>query len=109
MMQVLLGKYCGFCAGVRKAVDTALAVEAENTYILGELIHNPDVVERIRSRGIPTVESVNEVPEGATLLIRSHGVGKGIYRACEERNIRVVDCTCSFVRRSQRIVESESE
>ncbi len=109
MMQVLLGKYCGFCAGVRKAVDTALAVEAENTYILGELIHNPDVVERIRKRGIPTVESVNEVPEGATLLIRSHGVGKDIYRECEERDIRVVDCTCSFVRRSQRIVESESE
>ena len=78
-MQVLLGKYCGFCAGVRKAVDTALAVEPENTYILGELIHNPDVVERIRSRGIPTVESVDEVPEGATLLIRSHGVGKGTF------------------------------
>ncbi len=108
-MQVLLGKYCGFCAGVRKAVDTALAVEPENTYILGELIHNPDVVERIRSRGIPTVESVEEVPEGATLLIRSHGVGKGTFLECERRHIRVVDCTCAFVRRSQRIVESESE
>ena len=57
-MQVLLGKYCGFCAGVRKAVDKALAVPPQNTFILGELIHNPDVVERIRARGIPTVERV---------------------------------------------------
>ena len=64
-MQVLLGKYCGFCAGVRKAVDKALAVPPQNTFILGELIHNPDVVERIRARGIPTVERVEEVPDGA--------------------------------------------
>ena len=107
-MQVLLGKYCGFCAGVRKAVDKALAVPPQNTFILGELIHNPDVVERIRSRGIPTVERVEDVPDGATLLIRSHGVGRGVYEACEKRGIRIIDCTCSFVRRSQGIVREES-
>ena len=107
-MQVLLGKYCGFCAGVRKAVDKALAVPPQNTFILGELIHNPDVVERIRSRGIPTVERVEDVPDGATLLIRSHGVGRGVYETCEKRGIRIIDCTCSFVRRSQGIVREES-
>ncbi len=107
-MQVLLGKYCGFCAGVRKAVDKALAVPPQNTFILGELIHNPDVVERIRSRGIPTVERVEGVPDGATLLIRSHGVGRSVYEACEKRGIRIIDCTCSFVRRSQGIVREES-
>ena len=107
-MQVLLGKYCGFCAGVRKAVDKALAVPPQNTFILGELIHNPDVVERIRSRGIPTVERVEDVPDGATLLIRSHGVGRGVYEACEKRGIRIIDCTCAFVRRSQGIVREES-
>lgn len=107
-MQVLLGKYCGFCAGVRKAVDKALAVPPQNTFILGELIHNPDVVERIRARGIPTVERVEEVPDGATLLIRSHGVGRRVYEACERRGIRIIDCTCAFVRRSQGIVREES-
>lgn len=107
-MQVLLGKYCGFCAGVRKAVDKALCVPSENTFILGELIHNPDVVERIRLRGIPTVERVEDVPDGATLLIRSHGVGRSVYEACERRGIRVIDCTCPFVRRSQGIVREES-
>ena len=107
-MQVLLGKYCGFCAGVRKAVETALSVYPENAFILGEIIHNPDVVERIRMRGIPTVESVAEVPDGATLLIRSHGVGKAIYEACAARGIVIVDCTCTFVQRSQRIVHEQS-
>ena len=103
-MQVLLGKYCGFCAGVRKAVDTALSVYPENTYILGELIHNPEVVERITARGIPTVEDVEEVPDGATLLIRSHGAGKAVYEECAAKGIVIVDCTCTFVQRSQRIV-----
>ena len=107
-MQVLLGKYCGFCAGVRKAVDKVLSVPSENTVILGELIHNPDVVERIRLRGIPTVERVEDVPDEATLLIRSHGVGRSVYEACERRGIRVIDCTCPFVRRSQGIVREES-
>ena len=107
-MQVLLGKYCGFCAGVRKAVDTALSVYPENTYILGELIHNPEVVERITARGIPTVEDVEEVPDGATLLIRSHGAGKAVYEACAAKGIVIVDCTCTFVQRSQRIVYEQS-
>ena len=107
-MQVLLGKYCGFCAGVRKAVDTALSVYPENTYILGELIHNPEVVERITARGIPTVEDVEEVPDGATLLIRSHGAGKAVYEECAAKGIVIVDCTCTFVQRSQRIVYEQS-
>ena len=107
-MQVLLGKYCGFCAGVRKAVDTALSVYPENTYILGELIHNPEIVERITARGIPTVEDVEEVPDGATLLIRSHGAGKAVYEACAAKGIVIVDCTCTFVQRSQRIVYEQS-
>ncbi len=107
-MKVLLAKNCGFCSGVRKAVDTALAVPPENTYVLGELIHNADVTERIAARGIRTVESPLEVPPGATLLIRSHGAGRSVFEQCAGRGIRVVDCTCPFVARTQRIVEQKS-
>ena len=107
-MKILVAKHCGFCTGVKRAVDTALSVPAENTYVLGELIHNEDVTARIRARGLVVVETLGEVPDGATLLIRSHGVGKAVYAACEARAIRVVDCTCSFVRRTQEIVEKAS-
>ncbi len=108
-MKVLVSRYKGFCAGVRRAVDTALSVPAEHTYALGELIHNEEVVRRIRERGIVTVESPEEVPGGARLLIRSHGVGREVYEACAARGIEVIDCTCAFVRRTQEIVRWAGE
>ena len=107
-MKVVIAAHCGFCTGVRKAVETAMNVSAENTYVLGELIHNEDVTGRIRARGIPTVESLDEVPDGATLLIRSHGVGRAVYDACSQRGIRIIDCTCGFVRNAQHIVAENS-
>ena len=107
-MQVKIAKSSGFCRGVKHAVDTAMSIPAENTYILGELIHNPIVTEQVAARGIRTVETVVEVPSGATLLLRSHGVGKAIYEECGRRGIRVVDCTCAFVKRIQIIVEELS-
>ena len=78
---------------LQKAVDTALSVDPKNTYIFGEIIHNPDVVKQITDRGIATVETLDDVPRGATLIIRSHGVGKWVYEECKLRNIKIVDCT----------------
>ncbi len=106
-MEFIIAKSGGFCHGVQKAVRTALSISPENTYIYGEIIHNRDVVKRIEERGIKTVESLEEVPKGATLIIRSHGVGREIYETCEQRGIKVVDCTCSFVRRTQTIVDEQ--
>ena len=107
-MEIIIAKSGGFCSGVKKAVATALSVDPENTYIYGEIIHNPDVVRAITERGIVMVESLEEVPCGATLIIRSHGVGLKVYEQCKKRNIRLLDCTCSFVRRTQKIVDEQS-
>ena len=106
-MEFVVAKKGGFCRGVQKAVDTALSIEPENTYILGEIIHNPDVVKTLTDRGIVTVEDLNSVPDHATLIIRSHGVGRAVYEYCKAHEIRVVDCTCEFVRRTQEIVKAE--
>lgn len=67
-MKITVAKSSGFCSGVQHAVDTALSIDAENTYLLGELIHNPSVTQEVASRGIRTVESAEEVPDGATLI-----------------------------------------
>ena len=106
-MEFIIAKSGGFCHGVKKAVDTALTIEPENTYIYGEIIHNPEVVQTITDRGIVMVEKLEDVPCGATLIIRSHGVGKSVYDVCKERNIKIVDCTCEFVRRTQKIVDEQ--
>lgn len=107
-MQVVFAKYGGFCSGVKRAVDTAMRIEPENTYIYGEIIHNRDVVDEIEKRGIKTVNALSEVPDGARLIIRSHGAGKAVFEECARRNIEAVDCTCAFVRRAQRIVKEKS-
>ncbi|MBQ7770327.1 MAG: bifunctional 4-hydroxy-3-methylbut-2-enyl diphosphate reductase/30S ribosomal protein S1 [Clostridia bacterium] len=108
-MEFIIAKSGGFCHGVKNAVNTALSIEAENTYIFGEIIHNAMVVQEIAKRGLKTVERLEDVPPGATLIIRSHGVGKRVYEECAARNIKVVDCTCEFVRRTQKIVREEYE
>ena len=105
-MQVIIAEHGGFCRGVQRAVDTAMTVDPVNTYILGELIHNPTVTKQVSARGIVTVDSVSQVPEGATLILRSHGVAEKVYRDCAAKNIKIIDCTCPFVRHTQKIVAS---
>ncbi len=105
-MQVIIAEHGGFCRGVQRAVDTAMTVDPVNTYILGELIHNPTVTKQVSARGIVTVDSVSQVPGGATLILRSHGVAEKVYRDCAAKNIKIIDCTCPFVRHTQKIVAS---
>ena len=107
-MKVIIGKHGGFCNGVKNAVDTAMTIPTENTFILGEIVHNGDVRKRIEERGIRTVETIDEVPEGATMVIRSHGVEKRVYEEAEKKNITIVDRTCPFVKRIHDIVYRES-
>ena len=78
-MEFIIAKSGGFCRGVKKAVDTALEIDPQNTYIYGEIIHNREVVQTITNRGIVMVDRLEDVPCGATLIIRSHGVPKCIY------------------------------
>ena len=107
-MQVIVAKHSGFCSGVKKAVETAMSVSPENTFVYGEIIHNRDVVSEITKRGLITVDDLSDVPDGATLLIRSHGAEKSVYEECEKRNIRLLDCTCAFVKKSRDIVKRAS-
>jgi len=108
-MEIKIAKHSGFCSGVKIAVNTAMSVEAENTYVYGEIIHNADICSLIANRGIKTVNALSDVPDGARLIIRSHGVGKDVYEECLSRKIEVVDCTCAFVKRTQKIVAEESK
>jgi 4-hydroxy-3-methylbut-2-enyl diphosphate reductase len=107
-MQVIIAKHSGFCSGVKKAVETAMSISPENTFVYGEIIHNREVVSEITKRGLITVDDVSDVPDGATLLIRSHGAEKSVYEECEKRNIRLLDCTCAFVKKSRDIVKRAS-
>ena len=106
-MEIYIAENSGFCKGVEYAVNTALSLEDKNAYILGEIIHNADVVKAISDKGLKVVERLEDVPDGSSVVFRSHGVPESYYGICERRNIKVIDCTCGFVKRTQKIVAEQ--
>jgi len=106
-MQILIGKNSGFCFGVKRAISEAEKLYGENNYILGEIIHNDSVVAGLENRGIRTIYSLEdcELSGKDTLLIRTHGEPKSTFSKAETIGVKVIDCTCPFVREIQKIVE----
>ena len=103
-MRAILAKSSGFCMGVKRAVDTAKSVYGKGVYVLGEIIHNESVIKEIEKLGTTFIESIDEISEG-TLIIRSHGVGKAVLEELENKNVKVINCTCPFVIKTQKIIE----
>ena len=102
-MEVILAEYLGFCYGVKRAIRLAReSAESTNASTLGPIIHNPQMVARLEKEGVGTVDSIDEVPDGGTVIVRSHGVGPTIYEKAKERPIRVVDATCPHVKKAQK-------
>ena len=101
-MEVILADYLGFCYGVKRAISIAKenASSDGKACTLGPIIHNPQMVERLRSEGVGTVDELAEMDEG-TIIIRSHGVGPKIYAEAERRGLELVDATCPHVKKAQ--------
>jgi 4-hydroxy-3-methylbut-2-enyl diphosphate reductase len=99
-MRVILASPRGFCAGVVMAVDAlerAIALYGTPIYAYHEIVHNRPVVERFRAKGVIFVDSIDEVPEGATVLYSAHGVAPEIRTVSSKRRLRAIDATCPLV------------
>ena len=107
-MQISLSETAGFCFGVRRAVELVeqTARAGERVVTLGPIVHNRHVVERFARLGVREAAEVAQIPDGATVIIRAHGVGRDVYEALEARGLRVVDATCPFVERIHKLVRS---
>jgi (E)-4-hydroxy-3-methyl-but-2-enyl pyrophosphate reductase len=105
LMKVMVAEKYGFCAGVRNAISTAEKILSEKgkVYSLGPIIHNPGVVERLAKKGLVTVDDVEQIPAGATVLIRSHGAASEEIAHLKQKNADIVDATCVLVKRMQQI------
>lgn len=108
-MQLIQAQSIGFCFGVRRAIDMAEGIlkERGSLYILGELIHNASVIRRLEALGAVTVNSIEEVPTGETVLIRSHGVPPKVIKDCAARSLNVKNATCPFVEKIHSIVSEQ--
>lgn len=112
-MEITVAKSAGFCFGVKRAIDKAYELAGkENVYTFGPLIHNEEVVNDLKSRGIKVIESEEELYNLSTkdtVIIRSHGVEKRIYNIIDSTGANIVDATCPFVLKIHKIVERESK
>ena len=107
MKEVLLAKSAGFCYGVRRAVEQAQQLaQTQKIYLLGEITHNAHVIAKLEELGAVTVHSLEEVPQGATVLIRAHGEPDRVYAQLQEKGCQVVDATCPNVTRIHDIVRN---
>lgn len=107
-MEVILAKTAGFCFGVKRAVDTVYKEAGKkNVYTYGPIIHNSEVVNDLKKKGVEVINSREELEalEEGTVIIRSHGVAREIYDLIHEKRLELVDATCPFVRKIHKIVE----
>ena len=104
MMEIKVAKYCGFCYGVKRAVELAQKAASEhvNGATLGPLIHNPQLIAELAAQGIACKESLEQFAPGETVIFRSHGVGPEVYEQAEEKGLTIMDATCPNVRLAQK-------
>ena len=115
-MEVILAEKAGFCFGVKRAVDTAFekageaAGSGKKIYTYGPVIHNEEVIKRLEDKGVKilnNLDELKEISEKSTIILRSHGVGKDVYKFIEDAGHEYVDTTCPFVKKICNIVNEE--
>ena len=104
-MKIIFAKEMGFCYGVRRAVESAIASAdtVGGAVTLGPIIHNPQMVGKLKELGVGVVHSLENL-DAKKVIIRSHGVGPRVYQEAEEKGIEILDATCPHVRKVREAV-----
>jgi 4-hydroxy-3-methylbut-2-enyl diphosphate reductase len=110
-MEVLLADEFGFCFGVERAVEMVEEAVGQGDKVrsLGPLIHNEQEMERLGHQGVTTISDPVQIKRGETAVIRAHGVTPGVQRELEQKASKVVDATCPFVTRVQKLAARAAE
>jgi ribosomal protein S1/(E)-4-hydroxy-3-methyl-but-2-enyl pyrophosphate reductase len=109
-MEIIQSKYNGFCFGVSNAINLVENITEINkqtnkkVYTYGPLIHNIDVTESLKERGVESIDNLDNIEKGSILIIRSHGVPEKFYADAIERELEIFDATCKFVSRIHSLV-----
>ena len=109
-MDIILAEHMGFCGGVGRAIkmtETALSEVSAGSHVwsVGPVIHNEIVMNALKEKGLDICESLDEVPTGSTVVVRSHGESPEFFKIAAEKNIHIVDATCPKVAKIHELVE----
>ena len=108
--ELFAAEHMGFCFGVKNAVEMARRALSEGrgsrcVCSCGSIIHNERVMAGLSKQGLKVIGDLESAPEGAVLLVRSHGEGRDFFARAEERGLRVINATCPKVERIQKLAE----
>ena len=98
-MKIFVAKDAGYCFGVRDAVNLAYntAEKYGNVYMLGDIVHNENVVKNLKKAGTKVVQLLKEVPDDKPVLFRAHGTATRVWQMAKEKNMNIIDATCPLV------------
>jgi 4-hydroxy-3-methylbut-2-en-1-yl diphosphate reductase len=103
-MDIFVAKTAGFCFGVKRAIDIAFKLATEKrkgVYTLGPIIHNPQVVDKLRQKGIVPIDSFKQDKNIRALIVRTHGIPLQISKEIASVGCEIIDATCPFVKKAQ--------
>lgn len=112
-MKFVRAKSAGFCMGVSLALCKLDEIiekkeDSRDVYILGPIIHNPQVVKEYAAKGVITAASPEDIPLGSIVVIRAHGIAKQVQKDLNKRGICVIDATCPKVKDACRLIEKNT-
>jgi len=111
-MKIVLAKEIGFCSGVKNSVNltkTVLKTDKKRIYMLGPIVHNLQVIEMLQKEGVKIVDSIEEIPEGSTVITRAHGVSPSILQEALTKKLNIINTTCPYVKKAQEIAKYLNE
>lgn len=111
MSKIIVAESAGFCFGVNRAINILYKLINENkpACTLGPIIHNMQMVNELREKGVRTIDKISEAKENETIVIRSHGVPQSIVDEINERHLDYIDATCPFVSKIHKIVSETDD
>ena len=110
-MKLTVADTAGFCYGVKRAVELVEQAirDGKHAVTLGPIAHNRHLVSHFEELGVKEISRVEEIPDGCTVIIRSHGIPRATYEALNAKNVEIVDATCPSVKRIHGIVSKAEE
>jgi len=110
-MRIVIAKDAGYCFGVRDAVNMAYDASEKygEVYMLGDIVHNENVVEDLRKTGANVVESLDDIPDDKPVLLRAHGTINATLKEAKDKQLNIIDATCPLVHEIHREVKMLEE
>ncbi len=111
-MEIIIAKTAGFCFGVKRAIEIAFKMakaKRKGVYTLGPIIHNPQVVDKLKEKGIIPIENFRTKKDIKALIIRTHGIPRNLSKEISSSGCEIIDATCPFVKKAQYYAKLLSE